>query len=314
MFQDSSFLPAPRWSDNCFKGENAAAYAPVTFQCHFVRAELTKAVKLRAAISWVLLWWWMFVTHEFKKCKGRLGVNSKLGVYIEGHIFYYELIFYAAAGVFPSSDLRNALVFSRSGHGLRRAPFCCSAHKSQHTASASPVETQSADTLLDGPVDRVHPGAGIHLLPAVCTGHKTQSGSVPLSWPENNGVKGQPGSVTHWLAASPLGSACSLETRGHNQKWGNKKWEVTCQTTVILWEGETLPACWSWATAASAVEQKPHEGSVSQCKKKKKIEKEKHTVTRLQWNKMICVFCLAGGTVETAEEQHRWKAAHSFNW
>lgn len=188
------------------------------------KAELTKAVEVRAAIAWVLLWWWKCVTHEFKKCKGRLGVNSKLsGAFILKDIFHYELIFCAAAGVFPSSDLRNALVFSRSGHGLRRAPFYCSAHKSQRTASTSPVETQSADTLLDGPVDRVHPGAGIHLLPAVCIGHKTQSGSVPLSLPENNGVKGQPGSVTHWLAESPLGSACSLETRGHNQKWGRKK-------------------------------------------------------------------------------------------
>lgn len=158
-------------------------------------------------------------------------------------------------------------------------------HKShKRTASTSPVETQRADALLDGSVDRVHPGAGIHLLPAVCTGHKSHSGSVPLSWPENNGVKGRSGSVTHWLAESLQGPACSLENREHNEKWeGKKNREASCQTTVTLWGGERLPACWSWATAASAVEQKPHEGSVSRCKKKNKKNTQRLDGNETRW-------------------------------
>lgn len=63
----------------------------------------------------------------------------------------------------------------------------------------------------------------------------------------------------------------------------------------------TLPACWVWATAVSTVEQKPHEGSFSQ-------HENKHA-KRLNYNWTGWLVC----TVESAEEQDHWKAAHSFN-
>lgn len=169
---------------------------------------------------------------------------------------------------------------------LISAPFYCRAHK----ASTSPVETQGADTLLDGSVDRVHPGARIHLLPAVCTGHETHSGSVPLSWPQN-WVKGRHGSVTHWPAESRQDPMCSLETGKHSQKWDiflKREIDESGHTIVTLLGGETLPACRSWATAASAVEQKPHEGSASQCKKKKK---EKENTRRVDCNETRWFVC-----------------------
>lgn len=75
---------------------------------------------------------------------------------------------------------------------------------------------------------------------------------------------------------------------------------------VWLMKRRALPACWSWATAVSAVEQKPHEGSVSQHKK------QTHSDSTIIKQDDLCVL-FGSGTVETAEEQDHWKAAHSFN-
>lgn len=67
-----------------------------------------------------------------------------------------------------------------------------------------------------------------------------------------------------------------------------------------------LPACGVWATAVSAVEQKPHEGSVSQHKKQ-----TQGNSTIIKQDDLCVLF--GSGTVETAEKQDYWKTAHSFN-
>lgn len=68
----------------------------------------------------------------------------------------------------------------------------------------------------------------------------------------------------------------------------------------------TLPACWVWATAVSAVEQKPHEGSFSQHENKHASD------SAIIEQDDLCVL-FGSGTVESAEEQDHWKAAHSFD-
>lgn len=125
-------------------------------------------------------------------------------------------------------------------------------------------------------------------------------------------------SVTYWLARCLQVPHHSLETRiGNTIRLGThtripSQWLTDrCNRTRLdlkcgLWGEEALPAFGVWARAASAVEQKPHEGSVSQHRK------QTHSVSTIIKQDDLCVL-FGSGTVETAEEQDHWKAAHSFN-
>lgn len=140
------------------------------FEWHTLAVQI-KSVRLR----------FEFLLHSFrKKAVEKIcdGIYISGGFTIEGNILWIN----------EFSDQLSLLsspqccVLLKDSHWSHCTPFHCRVHKSRCPASTSPVETQSADTLLDWPVDRVHPGAGIHLLPAVCTAHKTHSGSVLLCW------------------------------------------------------------------------------------------------------------------------------------
>ncbi len=95
--------------------------------------------------------------------------------------------------------------------------------------------------------------------------------------------------VTHWLARCLQVLGYSLKTkkeitiRFKNTSWRRPIAMTHRQTDVMqhnlswskawLMRRRALPGSGAWATAASAVEQKPHEGSVSQ-------HKNKHTATQ----------------------------------
>lgn len=92
----------------------------------------------------------------------------------------------------------------------------------------SPVEAKSTNTFLDGPVNRVHPGARIHLLPTVCRDRRYRSYwnsishndrmSQQFTRPPERQLKGHlQSAVTHWLARFLQVPRFPLETRKENR-------------------------------------------------------------------------------------------------
>lgn len=146
--------------------------------------------------------------------------------------------------------------------------------------------------------------------------------NLQFTGPPERQVRGQ-SAVAHWVARWLQVPGCFLETKKENtirlgkHQWPvamtHTDWQMSCNITrpdlkVWLMRRRALPVGWSWvwATAASAVEQKPHEGSVSQHKNKH------HSDSTVIKQDDLCVL-FGSVTVETAEEQDHWKAAHSFN-
>lgn len=125
----------------------------------------------------------------------------------------------------------------------------------------SPVETKSTNTSLDGPVNRVHPGARIHLLPTVCRDRTYTAHWIFLSitmrrWSTQNVVPAlheasweavQRSICRHSLAGMVPPGAWVLsrnKDRKHDQKTSQQwltDWQMSCSTTDLkcdLWGDE----------------------------------------------------------------------------